>query len=242
MLDVYVINLSTSTERWETTSNRLTELGITHERFDAVDGRKEPHSLFARYDDKLREKYRRKPLSGGELGCFASHFLLWKKCIELNKPIVVLEDDLIINESLIDALKIAAEQIRTLQYLRLAATYPKPKTFKKIKSLGQFDLIDHIRGPSGTLGYVISPDASAALIKHAEKWFIAVDDYMDRYWWHGVDCYSLMPFPIEVAGNESDIVRVKKEPQSLWLKLRKEVYGLVENLRKCLYRIKERRL
>tara|TARA_R110001592_G_scaffold178141_1_gene418792 strand:- start:4854 stop:5582 length:729 start_codon:yes stop_codon:yes gene_type:complete len=242
MLDVYVINLATSTERWATTSNRLTELGISYERFEAVDGRKEAHPLFDRYDDKLREKYRRKPLSGGELGCFASHFLLWNKCVELKKPIVVLEDDLIINESLNDALKIAAEQISTLQYLRLAATYPKPKTYKKIKSLGQFDLIDHIRGPSGTLGYVISPDASADLIKHAEKWFIAVDDYMDRYWWHGVDCYSLMPFPIEVAENDSDIVRVKKEPQSLWLKLRKEVYGLLENLRKCLYRIKERRL
>ncbi|MFT6029756.1 MAG: glycosyl transferase family 25 [Oleiphilaceae bacterium] len=239
MLDVYVINLATSTERWETTSNRLTELEISYERFEAVDGRKEPHPLFTRYDDSQREKYRRKPLSGGELGCFASHFLLWKKCVELNKPIVVLEDDLIINESLNEALQIAAEQISTLQYLRLAATYPKPKTFKKIKSLGQFDLIDHIRGPSGTLGYVISPDASAALIEHAEKWFIAVDDYMDRYWWHGVDCYSLMPFPIIVAENDSDIVRVKKEPQSLWLKLRKEVYGLVEKLKLYKYRMRK---
>jgi glycosyl transferase family 25 len=236
MLDVYVINLATSTERWETTSNRLTELGVSYERFEAVDGRKEPHPLFTRYDDSQREKYRRKPLSGGELGCFASHFLLWKKCVELNKPIVVLEDDLIINESLNEALKIAEEQISTLQYLRLAATYPKPKTFKKIKSLGQFDLIDHIRGPSGTLGYVISPDASAALIKHAEKWFIAVDDYMDRYWWHGVDCCSLMPFPIAVAENDSDIVRVKKEPQSLWLKLRKEVYKLIEWIKRSWYR------
>jgi glycosyl transferase family 25 len=241
MLDVYVINLATSTERWETTSNRLTELEISYERFEAVDGRKEPHPLFTRYDDSQREKYRRKPLSGGELGCFASHFLLWKKCVELNKPIVVLEDDLIINESLNEALQIAAEQISTLQYLRLAATYPKPKTFKKIKSLGQFDLIDHIRGPSGTLGYVISPDASAALIEHAEKWFIAVDDYMDRYWWHGVDCYSLMPFPIVVAENDSDIVRVKKEPQSLWLKLRKEVYGLVERVKLIIYRVKKYR-
>lgn len=238
MLDVYVINLATSTERWERTSARLTELGISHERFDAVDGRKEPHPLFERYDDKQREKYRRKALSGGELGCFASHFLLWKKCIELNKPIVVLEDDLIIHKSLNEALNIAEEQISTLQYLRLAATYPKPKTFKKIKTLGQFDLIDHIRGPSGTLGYVISPSASAALIKLAEKWFIAVDDYMDRYWWHGVDCYSLMPFPIDVAENVSDIVRVKKEPQSIWLKVRKELYKLIERIKRIRYRIK----
>ena len=242
MLDVYVINLATSTKRWERTSARLSELGISHERFDAIDGRQNPHSLFERYDDRQREKYRRKALSGGELGCFASHFLLWQKCIELNKPIVVLEDDLIINSSLPEALNIAQEQIVNLRYLRLAGTYPKPKTFKKIKSLGQFDLVDHIRGPAGTLGYVISPSAANALIKHAEKWFIAVDDYMDHYWWHSVDCYSLMPFSIEVAENDSDIVRVRKEPQALWLKLRKEVYGIIERIKLILYRIENKSL
>ena len=236
MLTSYVINLAGSDKRWQATSSRLNELGIAFERFDAVDGRVNPHPLFSRYDDKLRERYRRKALSGGELGCFASHFLLWEKCIELNKPIVVLEDDLIINASLNEALNIAGEQIEQLKYLRLAGTYPKPKTYKKIKALGQFDLIDHIRGPAGTLAYVISPIAASALIKHAEKWFIAVDDYMDHYWWHGVDCYSLMPFPIMVAENDSDIVRVKKEPQALWKKLRKEVYRLVELMKKCWYR------
>ncbi len=237
MLTTYVINLATSEQRWAATSSRLTELGIPFERFDAVDGRVNPHPLFSRYDDKLREKYRRKALSGGELGCFASHFLLWEKCVELNKTIVVLEDDLIINSTLIEALKIAEAQLAQLKYLRLAGTYPKPKTFKKIKALGQFDLIDHIRGPAGTLGYVLSPEAATALIKHANKWFIAVDDYMDRYWWHGVDCYSLMPFPIEVAENDSDIVRVKKEPQAVWKKLRKELYGVVELIRRWCYRI-----
>tara|TARA_R110001592_G_scaffold178142_1_gene418807 strand:- start:3522 stop:4250 length:729 start_codon:yes stop_codon:yes gene_type:complete len=242
MLTSYVINLAGSDQRWEATSSRLQELGIPFERFDAVDGRVKPHPLFSRYDDKLREKYRRKALSGGELGCFASHFLLWEKCVDVNKPIVVLEDDLIINQSLIEALKIAEQQIDQLKYLRLAGTYPKPKSFKKIKALGQFDLTDHIRGPAGTLGYVLSPEAASALIRHAQKWFIAVDDYMDHYWWHGVDCYSLMPFPIEVAENDSDIVRVKKEPQTIWKKLRKEVYGVIEGVRKYLYRCKGRRL
>ena len=238
MLTTYVINLAGSDQRWERTSSRLQELGIPFERFEAVDGRVNPHPLFSRYDDKLRERYRRKALSGGELGCFASHYLLWEKCTELNKPIVVLEDDLIINTTLNEALIIAEQEIDQLKYLRLAGTYPKPKTYKKLKAIGQFDLSDHIRGPAGTLGYVITPEASAALIKHAEKWFIAVDDYMDRYWCHGVDCYSLMPFPIEVAENESDIVRVKKEPQALWKKLRKEGYKLIELVRRWCYRNK----
>lgn len=239
MLTTYVINLAGSNTRWQATSQRLQELGVPFERFEAVDGRVHPHPLFSRYDDKLREKYRRKPLSGGELGCFASHYKLWEKCVELNKPIVVLEDDLIINPSLKEALKIAEEHIDSLRYIRLAGTYLKPKSFKKVKSLGPFDLADHIRGPAGTLGYVMSPSAASDLIKHASKWFIAVDDYMDHYWWHGVDCYSLMPFPIEVAENDSDIVRVAKEKQPLWKKIRKEMYGLVERVKLISYRIKK---
>ena len=28
-----------------------------------------------------------------EMGCFASHYLLWKKCVTLNEPVMILEDD-----------------------------------------------------------------------------------------------------------------------------------------------------
>lgn len=33
----------------------------------------------------------------GVHGCFFSHFRLWKKCIDLNEPIVILEHDAVIN-------------------------------------------------------------------------------------------------------------------------------------------------
>lgn len=32
-------------------------------------------------------------LSKGEVACFLSHFLLWVKCVEIDKPIVILEHD-----------------------------------------------------------------------------------------------------------------------------------------------------
>lgn len=238
MLTTYVINLAGSANRWEKTRKRLQELGVPFERFEAVDGREQPHPLFSRYDDKRREKYRRKALSGGELGCFASHFLLWQKCIELDHPIIVMEDDIIINDSYPEALKLAEANAEQFPYLRFAGTSIRPKSIKKLSALGSFNVIDHIRGPAGTLCYFLTPKAAAAFIKHAEAWFLAVDDYMDRYWWHGVDCYSLMPFPVEVADNESEIVRVNKEKQRLWKKFRKEVYGVLDRVRLVIYRYK----
>ena len=32
---------------------------------------------------------------------FASHYLLWKKCVELNEPILILEHDVIFKENLL---------------------------------------------------------------------------------------------------------------------------------------------
>lgn len=242
MLTTFVINLAGSDQRWEATSSRLKELGVPFERFEAVDGRVNTHPLFARYDDKLRERYRRKALSSAELGCYSSHYLLWMHCIHLNKPIVVMEDDVIVDSSLNEALEIVDEQIENLQYLRLAGTILKNKPFKKVRKIGSFDLVDHVKGPSGALCYVITPSSATKLIAHAEKWFIAVDDYMDHYWWHGVDCFSLMPFPITFGDNLSDIPRLPKKKWPLWKKLRKEFYGVLERIKLIRYRVKQQSL
>jgi len=238
MLKTFVINLAGSDERLETTSSRLKELNVSFERFEAVDGRVSPHPLFERHDDKLRQKYRGRALSGGELGCFASHFLLWQRCVELNEPIVVMEDDIIIRDSFPEAVKVASENISKLPYLRFSGIHLKRRPYKKIDRLGSFDLVDHIKGPAGTQCYVLSPLAAKAFIQSADVWFLAVDDYMDRYWQHSINCYSLMPFPVGLANVETDMVRPKKATRSLKVKLVKACYGLLESLRRNRYRFR----
>jgi len=238
MLKTFVINLAGSDDRWETTSRRLTALEVPFERFEAVDGRVSPHPLFERHDDKLRQKYRGRALSGGELGCFASHFLLWQRCVELNEPIVVMEDDIIIRDSFPEAVKVASENISKLPYLRFSGIHLKRRPYKKIDRLGSFDLVDHIKGPAGTQCYVLSPLAAKAFIQSADVWFLAVDDYMDRYWQHSINCYSLMPFPVGLANVETDMVRPKKATRSLKVKLVKACYGLLESLRRNRYRFR----
>lgn len=237
MLTTYVINLAGSDQRWETTSSRLKELGVPFERFEAVDGRVNPHPLFARYDDKLREKYRRRVLSGGELGCFASHFKLWEKCVELNQPIVVMEDDIIIKDTYPEALEIAEKNQEKLSYLRFAGITLKGRPFKKLEKQGSFDLVDHIRGPAGTQCYYLTPKAAKIFIDNAAVWYLAVDDYMDRYWGHHIPCYSLMPFPVLLADVETDMKRIKKGKRPLSLKIMQEFYGLLERFRRVKYRI-----
>jgi len=242
MLKTFVINLAGSDERWDTTSRRLTALEVPFERFEAVDGRVSPHPLFERHDDKLRQKYRGRALSGGELGCFASHFLLWQRCVELNEPIVVMEDDIIIRDSFPEAVKVASENISKLSYLRFSGIHLKRRPYKKIDRLGSFDLVDHIKGPAGTQCYVLSPLAAKAFIQSADVWFLAVDDYMDRYWQHNINCYSLMPFPVGLADVETDMVRPKKATRSLKVKLVKACYGWLESFRRNRYRARNNKM
>lgn len=234
MLKLFVINLASSATRLEQVKQRLDELSVNFERFDAVDGRAAPHSLFSRYDDNLRKRFRRKEMSAGEKGCFASHFLLWQKCVELNEPIVVLEDDVVIDDSFVEALDIAEKIIHEIPYLRLAGTSLKKSPYKAVGRIGSFDLTDHERGPTGTLCYVIHPQAAKALIANAGVWFLAVDDYIDRYWAHGVDCFSLMPFPVRVGSSPSDIQRNDKD-RRVWSIILREVFRRVEIIRRGRY-------
>ena len=214
----------------------MRELHCEFEIFPAVDGIRSSHPLFARYDDRLRLRSRRRPLSGGELGCWASHYLLWEKCIESNKPLIVMEDDVIVEDFFVAALNTVSAHINTFKYLRLAGTSLDRRPYQIVGSLGKFDLVDHIRGPAGTLCYAIHPYAAKSLIEHAENWYQAVDDYMDRYWIHGVDCLSLMPFSVKVSNLESDIQRQSKGKMSALQKIRQELFRRYDQLRRLVYR------
>ena len=41
----------------------------------------------------------------GAIGCSLSHIELWKKCVELNEPIIVIEDDIKFTKDIIKSVK-----------------------------------------------------------------------------------------------------------------------------------------
>src|SRR3546814_6455975 len=78
---------------------QLTQLGLPYCFFDAIHGARNPdHPLFKKYNDKKRARLRGSgaSLRLSQLGCFASHYLLWEKCVQARKAIIVLEDDAIL--------------------------------------------------------------------------------------------------------------------------------------------------
>jgi GR25 family glycosyltransferase involved in LPS biosynthesis len=98
------------------------------------------------------KSYIRKP---GAEGCWFSHYYLWKRCIKLNEPIVVLEHDAIIEKSW-EAINIDKSLIK------LHKNYRKdPKNYKWNHPIcGQWSLSTH--------AYCITPNHAEILINSAK--------------------------------------------------------------------------
>ena len=95
--DAYYINLK---RRPDKNKNTLVELDKSNllknkmKRFEAIDGKDIDltNYLAPGISARLLEKRR------GWIGCALSHMELWQRCISINKPILVFEDDNVIKE------------------------------------------------------------------------------------------------------------------------------------------------
>lgn len=70
------------------------------EFFEGIDGRKE---TLKDYNIKINTKHKKSIKAferPGTVGCFLSHYQLWKKCIDLNESICILEHDIIVHKAL----------------------------------------------------------------------------------------------------------------------------------------------
>ncbi|GAA9296327.1 glycosyltransferase family 25 protein [Helicobacter pylori] len=161
-----------------------------------------------------------KRMGFGELGCYASHYSLWQKCIELNEAICILEDDIIVKERFKESLEFCYQHINELGYIRLMhleENVAKQKTL--IKGVSQ---ILNFKDGIGTQGYVLAPKAAQKLLKYsAKEWVMPIDCVMDRHYWHGVKNYVLEEFAIACDGmNTQNSNTEKQRPKKLPLSIR----------------------
>ncbi|GAA8668874.1 glycosyltransferase family 25 protein [Helicobacter pylori] len=161
-----------------------------------------------------------KRMGFGELGCYASHYSLWQKCIELNEAICILEDDIIVKERFKESLEFCYQHINELGYIRLMhleENVAKQKT--PIKGVSQ---ILNFKDGIGTQGYCLAPKAAQKLLKYsAKEWVMPIDCVMDRHYWHGVKNYVLEEFAIACDGmNAQNSNTEKQRPKKLPLSIR----------------------
>lgn len=226
--------MASSTIRKDNITKQLDCLNLNFSIFNAVNGKESKHPLFNMYDDNLSQTYRGKSLSKGQLGCYASHYLLWQKCIELNHPIIILEDDaLIYPKPFMDIVNNIELLTKKYECIRLFDN-KRPHFFKlKQMILSHTSIYKFSKGHMSTTGYLLTPSGAQKLLQHSNKWYMAVDIYMDRFWVNQLECYGTVPAcltndPIF----DSDIGYGKKAPRSLRCKIKREIFNLKELMRR----------
>ncbi|WP_258221811.1 glycosyltransferase family 25 protein [Helicobacter pylori] len=119
MTQVYIISLKESQRRLDTEklileSNEKFKGRCVFQIFDAISPKHQDFEKFIQelYDsssllksDWFHSDYCYQELLPQEFGCYLSHYLLWKECVKLNQPVVILEDDVVLESNFMQALE-----------------------------------------------------------------------------------------------------------------------------------------
>lgn len=206
-MKLFVINLEKALERRQRVTEKLAEIGMGCEFFAAVNGFEGlPEELADKPDDEYRIKYRGRPLTPGEKGVYASHYLLWKKCIELDEPIAIFEDDFLPTPFFHQVIAKLPELHEYYDYLRLE---PQDTNFsnKMVENTPDgFQVVMWMDNAGGARGYSITPKAAKRFVEESETWLCAVDNFIGEPYKHHIPSMGLIPYAVyNPADMESQI-------------------------------------
>ena len=192
-MKAFVINLKDSVERRETAARQLSEKGIEHEFFEAWNGEKALKEKLFHWNKRRFLVSTGCPSAQGEIGCYASHMMLWKKCVELQQPILILEDDFQLSDNINTALALADELIETYGYIRFNG---ESRHTVDILSKDGYHLKRYKKAPLLALAYALSPAAAQKLLDNFDEYMEPLDYYLKRFWATKQRVYHLSPDPI----------------------------------------------
>ncbi|MCQ2861091.1 glycosyltransferase family 25 protein [Helicobacter pylori] len=119
MTQVYIISLKESQRRLDTEklvseSNEKFKGRCVFQIFDAISPKHQDFEKLVQelYDsssllksDWFHSDYCYKELLPQEFGCYLSHYFCWKECVKTNQPVVILEDDVVLESNFMQALE-----------------------------------------------------------------------------------------------------------------------------------------
>ncbi len=241
IMNIFVISLSDSQERRRNIIQEFSRLNLDFNFFDAVRGDCKKSPLFTDYDYTKRlwltsGKYPTK----GEIGCYASHYSLWLKCIELNQPIIVFEDDVLLSNNAKLVCEMAISQIRHYGFLRLEPLLEGDGGVSHLVDKNKdFEIRLMKNNYGGTRVYCISPKAASKLIKH--RWCFPVDCFIGANYIHKQISYCMSPSAIASHDNFASTVQTKIKKASIFHKFTRELYTGYKKFRLLINFIRNKR-
>lgn len=216
---IFVISLTESSERREHIQRVFDELQIDFSFFDAINLRVDRNRYFHHCDEREFLRNTGRTPGTGEIGCFASHLMLWRNCRLLNESIVILEDDALPDTKFLEGLTLVQSHIRRLGFIRLQDNHKKPGV--AVVKQRSFDITWSSRYPYGSMAYAISPRVANAFIEYSSIFTAPVDSFIKRFWLHGQALYSLKPGIVHSSQHSgtSTLAAYRLPPAGAWPRL-----------------------
>ncbi|KAB0461002.1 glycosyltransferase family 25 protein [Vibrio kanaloae] len=204
----YCITLKNNHCRQRSTADALKDVQVDFEFFIGVDARVDEHPLLTRIQERIFLYNMGRPHIIGEVGCYASHYLIWQKCIELNEPVLVFEDHVNIDENIFrNTLAIAEQHIEQCGFIRLQDS--KNKLHYSVDKYQKQNLVKYLKVPQGTACYAISPKAARAFIEHSSTFNYPVDVFLRNTWVHKHPMFGVAPAGLQ-RSKQPSIIRQGK--------------------------------
>ncbi len=202
-MKIFVISLLNSESRRIRIANQLAGKGIEFEFLDAIDGRTSNHPYLQNYNEPAFLINRRRKAALGELGCYVSHLIAWEKCLELNEPIVVLEDDCELTENFIDGVNFIANFTDKMSFIRLEPL--ESKMFLTSYKGVSFSLVKQLKISMRATGYVVTPTGAKNFLNKGKIICCPIDLYLKNSFLHKQSMYALIP-PVVYTTNADSII------------------------------------
>ncbi|EJC0918911.1 glycosyltransferase family 25 protein [Campylobacter upsaliensis] len=236
-MKIFIINLLRSTHRKESMKEQISKLFSENPSlkdrlefifFEAVDG--DGGEEFAKFHPAWAKYLFGRELSPGEKGCFASHYKLWQKCLELNEGIFIIEDDVeftqAFNANNLEKILKSPYEYARIYHIKEAKFYDLELNFKITFS-----------NVAGTQGYYLKPSAARKFIKKCQFLIKPVDDSMD---YSEVLNIVFTPLFLKELPLQSDIATRERERENNY-KLTRELYRIYCNIRRFFFMLKIKR-
>jgi glycosyl transferase, family 25 len=229
---IVVISRASATDRRTRFRDRAEKASASWEFVDASE------ELFheLKYDEEAAIIATGRPLSGGEIGCYSSHYSLWARMRDEDiSQLIVLEDDTVVDWNFLGRLAAVNLPGIGVDYLRLYYKRPAQRCTARFRNFveGRRYVVS-LRGyVYGTQGYILTRSGALRFLRHCRIVSRPIDNEMDRSWAHGIPNLSVFPFPLFEESGASTIGLDRFEPfeMSRLLRLRRRGSRAAERLR-----------
>ena len=210
ILAVYLINMADAQQRYQAMVEKLSNIGLTAERIEAVDGRALtfPIPEFSELSYKLMHGRRSCP---PEIGCYLSHVECARRLLRSEAEFaLILEDDVVFKQDFIRSVEAAIDHRKDWDILRLSTvSHGKKYAFRKLTPDRSLSIA--LTREKGSGAYIVNRKAAKWIAEKLVPMRLAYDIAYDLEYLAGLKSAFIYPLcATQDADNTSSIQSVAR--------------------------------